>query len=70
MQSSLDASPVAIHEFRITPKALLGLHSYCPIHFDDLHAVLVDVSVHVSILKAASFSSASKVLRFVRCSHF
>ncbi|XP_012571425.1 uncharacterized protein [Cicer arietinum] len=60
MQSSLDASPVAIHEFRITPKALLGLHSYCPIHFDDLHAVLVDVSVHVSILKAASFSSASK----------
>jgi hypothetical protein len=46
------------------------LHSYCPIHFDALHAVLVDVSVHVSLLKAASYSSASKVPRFVRCSNF
>ncbi|GAU14295.1 hypothetical protein TSUD_308540 [Trifolium subterraneum] len=65
MQASLDAPPAAIHEFRIPPKALLGLHSYCPIHFDALHAVLVDVSVHVSLLKAASHSSASKGFRGV-----
>ncbi|KAK2392444.1 protein FAM135B [Trifolium repens] len=65
VQASLDASPAAIHEFRIPPKALLGLHSYCPIHFDALHAVLVDVSVHVSLLKAASYSSASKSFRGV-----
>ncbi|RHN70927.1 putative protein FAM135 [Medicago truncatula] len=60
----LDASPAAIHEFRIPPKALLGLHSYCPVHFDALHAVLVDVSVHVSLRRAASYSSASKVPSF------
>ncbi|KAJ1391954.1 hypothetical protein SESBI_36213 [Sesbania bispinosa] len=60
VQASLDASPAAIHEFRIPPKALLGLHSYCPVYFDVLHAVLVDISVHVSLLKAASYSSASK----------
>ncbi|PNY12129.1 protein FAM135A [Trifolium pratense] len=65
MQASLDDSPAAIHEFRIPPKALLGLHSYCPVHFDALHAVLVDVSVHVSLLKAASHSSASKGFRGV-----
>ncbi|KAK7384951.1 hypothetical protein VNO78_30654 [Psophocarpus tetragonolobus] len=61
LQASLDAYPAAVHEFRIPPKALLGLHSYCPVHFDALHAVLVDVSVHVSLLKAASHQSASKV---------
>ncbi|XP_039688079.1 protein FAM135A [Medicago truncatula] len=61
----LDASPAAIHEFRIPPKALLGLHSYCPVHFDALHAVLVDVSVHVSLRRAASYSSASKRFRGV-----
>ncbi|XP_061370160.1 uncharacterized protein LOC133312893 isoform X2 [Gastrolobium bilobum] len=61
LQDSLDAYPAAVHEFRIPPKALLGLHSYCPVHFDALHAVLVDVSVHVSLLKAASYPSASKV---------
>ncbi|XP_057417136.1 uncharacterized protein LOC130711495 [Lotus japonicus] len=60
VQASLDDSPAAIHEFRIPLKALLGLHSYCPVYFDALHAVLVDVSVHVSLLKAAFFSSASK----------
>ncbi|KAG4931039.1 hypothetical protein AAZX31_17G181500 [Glycine max] len=54
LQASLDAYPAAVHEFRIPPKALLGLHSYCPVHFDALHAVLVDVSIHVSLLKAAS----------------
>ncbi|KAG8654854.1 hypothetical protein MANES_05G186300v8, partial [Manihot esculenta] len=49
----LDASSVAVHEFRIPPKALLGLHAYCPIHFDIFHAVLVEASVHVILLKDA-----------------
>ncbi|KAH1253129.1 Protein FAM135B [Glycine max] len=62
MQASLDDSSAAIHEFRIPPKALIGLHSYCPVHFDALHAVLVDVSVHVTLLKAVSYSSALKFL--------
>ncbi|KAL5190288.1 Protein FAM135A [Glycine soja] len=61
MQASLDDSSAAIHEFRIPPKALIGLHSYCPVHFDALHAVLVDVSVHVTLLKAVSYSSALKL---------
>ncbi|KAK4276942.1 hypothetical protein QN277_015029 [Acacia crassicarpa] len=60
LQASCDAFPAAVHEFRIPPKALLGLHSYCPVHFDALHAVLVEASVHVS-LKADSYRSASKV---------
>ncbi|KAG5034419.1 hypothetical protein JHK87_009329 [Glycine soja] len=64
MQASLDDSSAAIHEFRIPPKALIGLHSYCPVHFDALHAVLVDVSVHVTLLKAVSYSSALKLPRF------
>ncbi|XP_024004452.1 protein FAM135B isoform X2 [Eutrema salsugineum] len=51
----LEALPAAIHEFRIPPKALTGLHSYCPVHFDTLHAVLVDVSVHISVLKSAAY---------------
>ncbi|CAL0305626.1 unnamed protein product [Lupinus luteus] len=63
LQTSLDDYPAAVHEFRIPPKALLGLHSYCPVHFDALHAVLVDASVHVSLLKAASYPSASKKTR-------
>ncbi|XP_017430244.1 uncharacterized protein LOC108338072 isoform X2 [Vigna angularis] len=70
LQASLDAYPAAVHEFRIPPKALLGLHSYCPVHFDALHAVLVDVSVHVSLLKAASNQSASKVPSFSRNAEF
>lgn len=65
MQASLDAYPAAVHEFRIPPKALLGLHSYCPVHFDALHAVLVDVSIHVSLLKAASTAP-----RFVTLTNF
>lgn len=65
-QASLDLYPTAVHEFRIPPKALLGLHSYCPVHFDAFHAVLVDVSVHVGLVKAAaSYQSTSKVPRFV-----
>ena len=65
LQAALDAGPAAVHEFRIPPKALLGLHSYCPVHFDMLHAVLVDVSIHVSHLAAAL-----KVPRFVTYSSF
>ncbi|XP_043811132.1 uncharacterized protein LOC110610261 isoform X3 [Manihot esculenta] len=61
----LDASSVAVHEFRIPPKALLGLHSYCPVHFDAFHAVLVDVSVHASLLKASSYMKVSSD----SCSH-
>ncbi|KAL8457650.1 hypothetical protein ACS0TY_035496 [Phlomoides rotata] len=56
---SLD-NTAAIHEFRLPPKALLGLHAYCPVHFDDFHAVLVDITVHVSLLKCA-YTSSQKV---------
>uniref|UniRef100_A0A6N2MB87 DUF676 domain-containing protein n=1 Tax=Salix viminalis TaxID=40686 RepID=A0A6N2MB87_SALVM len=49
------ASSVSAHEFRIPPKALLGLHSYCPVHFDAFHYVLVDVSVHISLMTTGSF---------------
>ncbi|KAL1214200.1 hypothetical protein V5N11_034733 [Cardamine amara subsp. amara] len=50
-----DACPAAVHEFRIPPKALSGVHSYCPVHFDTFHAVLIDVSVHVSVMKSAAY---------------
>ncbi|KAJ6835198.1 protein FAM135B-like isoform X1 [Iris pallida] len=56
-----DAFPAAIHEFRIPPKALLGLHSYCPVHFDAFHAVLVDLSIHAVLLKAGSHTPPQKV---------
>lgn len=60
LQASLDA-PAAIHEFRIPTKALTGLHSYCPVHFDAFHAVLVDISVHITLLKASLYTSSPKV---------
>ncbi|XP_050377066.1 uncharacterized protein LOC126794399 isoform X2 [Argentina anserina] len=63
LQEALDANPAAVHEFRIPPKALLGLHSYCPVHFDAFHSVLVDVSIHISLLKAPSYKHPSKVSR-------
>ncbi|KAL7598031.1 hypothetical protein Lser_V15G23799 [Lactuca serriola] len=47
----LEVTPAAIHEFRISPKPLLGLHSYCPIHFDDFHVVLINTIVYISLLK-------------------
>ncbi|KAK9096813.1 hypothetical protein Sjap_022310 [Stephania japonica] len=56
-----DSSPAAVHEFRIPPKALLGLHSYCPVHFDMFHAVLVDLTIHITLLKASSYSPPLKV---------
>ncbi|XP_019053795.1 PREDICTED: uncharacterized protein LOC104599909 isoform X2 [Nelumbo nucifera] len=61
MQASLDAFPAAVHEFQIPPKALLGLHSYCPVHFDYFHAVLVDLSVHIVLLKAGAHGPRQKV---------
>nr|XP_027193352.1 uncharacterized protein LOC101498432 isoform X2 [Cicer arietinum] len=51
LQSSLDAYAVSVHEYRIPSKALLGLHSYCPVHFDASHAVVVDTTVHISLVK-------------------
>ncbi|KAG1369804.1 putative protein FAM135B [Cocos nucifera] len=61
MQASFDAVSAAVHEFRIPPKGLLGLHSYCPVHFDAFHAVLVDLSIHVVFLKAGTYARAQKV---------
>ncbi|KAK9665800.1 hypothetical protein RND81_14G137500 [Saponaria officinalis] len=61
LQASLSTSPAAIHEFRVPPKALLGLHSYCPILFDAFHSVLVDSSVHISILKSVTQNLTKKV---------
>ncbi|GMI91049.1 hypothetical protein like AT1G09980 [Hibiscus trionum] len=60
-QASPDSCPAAVHEFRIPAKALLGLHSYCPVSFDAFHAVLVDVSVHITLLKAGSIQDSMKV---------
>ncbi|KAJ4964688.1 hypothetical protein NE237_016537 [Protea cynaroides] len=60
-QTSLEPLPAAVHEFRIPPKGLLGLHSYCPVHFDAFHAVLIDLSVHITLLKAGSFTPSQKV---------
>ncbi|CAI0401833.1 unnamed protein product [Linum tenue] len=57
--STLEASSVAIHEFRVPPKALLGVHSYCPVYFDAFHAVLVDVSVHVTLLQAGYYKKVA-----------
>ncbi|XP_039023560.1 protein FAM135B-like isoform X1 [Hibiscus syriacus] len=62
-QASSDGNPAAVHEFRIPPKALLGLHSYCPVYFDSFHAVLVDVSVHTCLLKVGSHKGAKKIPR-------
>ncbi|CAH9078882.1 unnamed protein product [Cuscuta europaea] len=61
MPASLGTKPVAVHEFRIPPKALLGMHSYCPVHFDAFHAVLVDASVHICLLKRGIHIPSSKV---------
>ncbi|GMH21546.1 hypothetical protein Nepgr_023388 [Nepenthes gracilis] len=61
LQASLISSPAAIHEFRIPHKALLGLHSYCPVHFDTFHAVLVDASVHICLLKSGLHTYQQKV---------
>ncbi|KAH7285412.1 hypothetical protein KP509_33G027000 [Ceratopteris richardii] len=54
--SSLQYSSCANHDFRIPPKALLGLHAYCPVHFDTWHMVLIDVTMHCVLLKVNSGS--------------
>ncbi|XP_068661508.1 uncharacterized protein [Aristolochia californica] len=59
---SLDTFPAAVHQFRIPPKALSGLHSYCPVHFDYFHAVLVDLSIHIVLLKAGTYTPGEKLL--------
>ena len=50
-----------------SPLSLLAMliSAFCPVHFDALHAVLVDVSIHVSLLKAASTAP-----RFVTLTNF
>ncbi|KAL7098636.1 hypothetical protein ACP275_09G030300 [Erythranthe tilingii] len=60
IQDSLNKT-ASVHEFRLPPKSLLGLHAYCPVHFDSYHSVLVDITVHVSLLKSAAYSFSEKV---------
>ncbi|KAI5077732.1 hypothetical protein GOP47_0007556 [Adiantum capillus-veneris] len=57
---SLEYTSCASHDFRIPPKALLGLHAYCPIHFDTWHMVLIDVTVHSVLLKVNSSSFSNE----------
>lgn len=59
--ASLDACPAAVHEFRLPSKSLLGLHTYCPVHFDAFHSVLVDITVHISLLKGGLLPSSLQV---------
>lgn len=59
--SSDDTDLIPVHEFRIPHRALLGLHSYCPVHFDALHSALVDLTIHIVYLKAAVTKSSLKV---------
>lgn len=61
IQASSATSSAAVHEFRIPRKALLGLHSYCPVHFDAFHAVLVDLTLHIVYLKAGANKSSLKI---------
>ncbi|KAL5054602.1 hypothetical protein RYX36_035284 [Vicia faba] len=61
LQSSLDGCSASVHEYKIPPKALLGLHSYCPVYFDAFHSVVVDTSVHISLLKASQRTTRQKV---------
>ncbi|CAD6254640.1 unnamed protein product [Miscanthus lutarioriparius] len=57
--SNDDTDLIPVHEFRIPHRALLGLHSYCPVHFDALHSALVDLTIHIVYLKAAVTKSSS-----------
>uniref|UniRef100_A0A7N0TVR9 DUF676 domain-containing protein n=1 Tax=Kalanchoe fedtschenkoi TaxID=63787 RepID=A0A7N0TVR9_KALFE len=60
LQASIEGPAASVHEFYIPPKALLGLHSYCPVHFDSFHAALVDVTIHITVLKAVVHQPFSK----------
>jgi hypothetical protein len=66
LQACSVTSSAAVHEFRIPHKALLGLHSYCPVHFDAFHSVLVDLTIHIVYLKAGATKASLKVHRFVK----
>lgn len=66
LQASSVTSSAAVHEFRIPRRALLGLHTYCPVHFDAFHSVLVDLTLHIVYLKAGATKSSLKVHRFVK----
>lgn len=66
IQASSVTSSAAVHEFRIPRRALLGLHSYCPVHFDAFHSVLVDLTLHIVYLKAGATKPSLKVHRFVK----
>ncbi|ONM34049.1 Putative serine esterase family protein [Zea mays] len=61
LHASSATSSAAVHEFRIPHRALLGLHSYCPVHFDAFHSVLVDLTLHIVYLKAGAAKSSLKV---------
>ncbi|KAG8093662.1 hypothetical protein GUJ93_ZPchr0012g19424 [Zizania palustris] len=61
IQASSVTSSAAVHEFRVPCKALLGLHSYCPVHFDAFHSVLVDLTLHIVYLKAGATKSSLKM---------
>ncbi|KAH9303038.1 hypothetical protein KI387_014621, partial [Taxus chinensis] len=58
-ENPLNFSTASVHEVRVPPKALLGLHSYCPLHFDTLHMALVDLSIHTVLYNTISKISAS-----------
>ncbi|XP_015688852.1 uncharacterized protein LOC102699930 isoform X2 [Oryza brachyantha] len=59
---------VPVHEFRIPYTALLGLHTYFPVHFDAFHPVLVDLTMHIVYLKAGVTKSPQKAPEQGLCS--
>uniref|UniRef100_A0A0E0F9T9 DUF676 domain-containing protein n=1 Tax=Oryza meridionalis TaxID=40149 RepID=A0A0E0F9T9_9ORYZ len=61
IQASSATSSAAVHEFRVPRRALLGSHSYCPVHFDAFHSVLVDLTTHIVYLKAGATKSSLKI---------
>ncbi|KAL5206661.1 hypothetical protein ABZP36_034870 [Zizania latifolia] len=61
IHASSVASSASVHEFRVPRRALLGLHSYCPVHFDAFHSVLVDLTLHIVYLKAGATKSSLKM---------
>ncbi|EPS74264.1 hypothetical protein M569_00489, partial [Genlisea aurea] len=60
IHASFGICPAAVHEFRLPSKALLGIHAYCPVHFDAFHAVLVDTTVHASLIGSSFHTSSLK----------
>uniref|UniRef100_A0A453HMD6 Uncharacterized protein n=1 Tax=Aegilops tauschii subsp. strangulata TaxID=200361 RepID=A0A453HMD6_AEGTS len=62
-EDSNDQYLIPVHEFRIPHRALLGLHTYCPVHFDTFHPVLVDLTIHIVYLKAGVTKSSLKAFK-------